>query len=228
MRTTWRLTSKCQRNRKRRKETDNSICDAPVRTKAKALCPGSDPFDGRMHRASKRTELLHAVMTSSGWEGARSPALAGRAIEGTLVQGAGGAEDTGPFHETVTASPGNDPSWAALPFLKLPVFIDREVIKLTWPQGALAASTQSHEGTGGFWMACSCHSRLHAGPERDTLTRHLWLSRQAWDVPVLTRNHEPGPLGSSRDPMLLLTGTNTLPRGSPHRPAAPSHGPSPI
>ena len=144
------------------------------------------------------------------------------------MQGPGGAEDAGPFHETVTASPGNDPSWAALPFLKLPVFIDREVIKLTRPQGALAASTQSHEGTGGFWMACSCHSRLHAGPERDTLTRHLWLSRQAWDVPVLTRNHEPGPLGSSRDPMLLLTGTNTLPRGSPHRPAAPSHGPSPV
>lgn len=98
-----------------------------------------------MHRVSKWTELLHAVMASSGWEGARFPALAGRAIEGTLLQGAGGAEDAGPFHETVTASPGNDPSWAALPFLKLPVFIDREVIKLTWPQGALAGSTQSHD-----------------------------------------------------------------------------------
>lgn len=30
------------------KETDSSICGAPVRTKAKALCPRSDPFDGRM------------------------------------------------------------------------------------------------------------------------------------------------------------------------------------
>ena len=50
-----------------------------------------------MHRVSKWTELLHAVMASSGWEGARFPALAGRAIEGTLLQGAGGAEDAGHF-----------------------------------------------------------------------------------------------------------------------------------
>lgn len=118
-----------------------------------------------MQRVSKWTELLHAVMTSSGWEGARFPALAGRAIEGTLLQGAGGAEDMGPFHEAVRASSGDDPSWAALPFLELPISIDREVTKLTWPQGALAGSTRSHEGTGGFWMACSCHSPLHAGPE---------------------------------------------------------------
>lgn len=35
-------------------------------------------------RVSKRTELFHAVMTSSGWEGARFPVLTGRTIEGTL------------------------------------------------------------------------------------------------------------------------------------------------
>ena len=52
----------------------------------------------------------------------------------------------GLFYETVTAFSGKDPSWAVLPFLEKPVFIDRELIKLAWPQGALAGSTRRHDG----------------------------------------------------------------------------------
>ena len=56
---------------------------SPGKNEEKALCPRGDPFDGRM-QSEQATELLHAVMTLSGWEGARFPMLAGRTIEGTL------------------------------------------------------------------------------------------------------------------------------------------------
>lgn len=58
---------------KQREEEGTDVqgtCGTPGRTEAKALCPTGDPFDGQM-QGSKRTELLHAGMTSSGREAAR-------------------------------------------------------------------------------------------------------------------------------------------------------------
>lgn len=100
----------------------------PGRTEAKASGPTGDPFDGQM-QGSKRTELLHAGATSG--RGSTLPCTRrtrhrGGHSDKLPPTADGGAENTGLFHETVTAFSEMTLSWAALLFLELPIFIDRK------------------------------------------------------------------------------------------------------